>query len=57
MIHKILNDKPTKIFVGFPAFFVANALDSRSHRHEAIFTGRPVWDASGKFYAFSAKVD
>ena len=26
MIHKILNDKPTKIFVGFTAFFVANAL-------------------------------
>ena len=21
MIHKILNDKPTKIFVGFTAFF------------------------------------
>ncbi len=26
MIHKILNDKPTKIFVGFSCFFVANAL-------------------------------
>ncbi|MEO6818842.1 MAG: queuosine precursor transporter [Ginsengibacter sp.] len=26
MIHQILNDKPTKIFVGFTAFFVANAL-------------------------------
>lgn len=26
MIHKILNDKPTKLFVGFTAFFVANAL-------------------------------
>jgi uncharacterized integral membrane protein (TIGR00697 family) len=26
MITKILNDKPTKIFVGFTAFFVANAL-------------------------------
>jgi len=26
MIHKIVNDKPTKIFVGFTAFFVANAL-------------------------------
>ena len=26
MIHKILNDKPTKIFVGFTAFFAANAL-------------------------------
>lgn len=26
MIHKILNDKPTRIFVGFTAFFVANAL-------------------------------
>ena len=26
MIHKILRDKPTKIFVGFTAFFVANAL-------------------------------
>lgn len=26
MIQKILNDKPTKIFVGFTAFFVANAL-------------------------------
>lgn len=26
MIHKILKDKPTKIFVGFTAFFVANAL-------------------------------
>lgn len=26
MIHKILNDKPTKIFIGFTAFFTANAL-------------------------------
>ncbi|MFT3680799.1 MAG: queuosine precursor transporter [Ferruginibacter sp.] len=26
MIHKILNDKPTKLFVIFSAFFVANAL-------------------------------
>ncbi|MEO8961579.1 MAG: queuosine precursor transporter [Ginsengibacter sp.] len=26
MIHKILNDKPTKVFVGFTAFFAANAL-------------------------------
>lgn len=26
MIHQILNDRPTKIFVGFTAFFVANAL-------------------------------
>lgn len=26
MILKILNDKPTKIFIGFTAFFVANAL-------------------------------
>ena len=26
MIQKILKDKPTKIFVGFSAFFVANAL-------------------------------
>lgn len=26
MIHKILKDKPTKLFVGFAAFFVANAL-------------------------------
>jgi uncharacterized integral membrane protein (TIGR00697 family) len=26
MIQKILNDKPTKIFVGFSCFFVANAL-------------------------------
>ncbi len=26
MIHKILNDRPTKIFVGFSCFFVANAL-------------------------------
>lgn len=26
MIHKILKDKPTKIFIGFTAFFVANAL-------------------------------
>ena len=26
MIQRILNDKPTKIFVGFTAFFVANAL-------------------------------
>lgn len=26
MIDKILNDKPTKIFVGFSCFFVANAL-------------------------------
>ncbi len=26
MIHRILNDKPTKIFIGFTAFFVANAL-------------------------------
>lgn len=26
MIQKILHDKPTKIFVGFTAFFVANAL-------------------------------
>jgi uncharacterized integral membrane protein (TIGR00697 family) len=26
MIHKIVNDKPTKIFVGFTAFFAANAL-------------------------------
>lgn len=26
MIHKIVNDKPTKLFVGFTAFFVANAL-------------------------------
>jgi uncharacterized integral membrane protein (TIGR00697 family) len=26
MIPKILNDKPTRIFVGFTAFFVANAL-------------------------------
>jgi len=26
MVQKILKDKPTKIFVGFSAFFVANAL-------------------------------
>ena len=26
MIHKILSDRPTKIFVGFSCFFVANAL-------------------------------
>src|ERR1041385_2674189 len=26
MIHNILNDKPTKLFLGFTAFFVANAL-------------------------------
>ncbi|MDP4285215.1 MAG: queuosine precursor transporter [Bacteroidota bacterium] len=26
MIHKILNDKPTKLFLGFACFFVANAL-------------------------------
>jgi queuosine precursor transporter len=26
MIHKILSDKPTKIFMGFACFFVANAL-------------------------------
>jgi hypothetical protein len=26
MIHQILNDRPTKIFVGFTAFFAANAL-------------------------------
>jgi len=26
MIHKILQDKPTKLFIGFTAFFVANAL-------------------------------
>jgi uncharacterized integral membrane protein (TIGR00697 family) len=26
MIHKILHDKPTKLFAGFLAFFVANAL-------------------------------
>src|SRR3954465_10443269 len=26
MIHNILKDKPTKLFIGFTAFFVANAL-------------------------------
>src|ERR1700712_1141012 len=26
MIHDILKDKPTKLFLGFTAFFVANAL-------------------------------
>src|SRR5215216_5207474 len=26
MIHNILKDKPTKLFLGFTAFFVANAL-------------------------------
>jgi uncharacterized integral membrane protein (TIGR00697 family) len=26
MIHKILNDKPTKLFIGIACFFVANAL-------------------------------
>src|SRR5438270_12977695 len=26
MIHSILKDKPTKLFLGFSAFFVANAL-------------------------------
>ncbi len=26
MIHKILNDRPTKLFLGFASFFVANAL-------------------------------
>ncbi|MEO5649366.1 MAG: VUT family protein [Ginsengibacter sp.] len=26
MIDKILNDKPTKLFIGFTAFFAANAL-------------------------------
>ena len=26
MIHQILKDRPTKLFVGFAAFFVANAL-------------------------------
>src|SRR3954447_26549174 len=26
MIHSILKDKPTKLFIGFTAFFVANAL-------------------------------
>jgi len=26
MIHNILKDRPTKLFLGFTAFFVANAL-------------------------------
>ncbi|MFM1971821.1 MAG: hypothetical protein RL185_503, partial [Bacteroidota bacterium] len=26
MIHQILKDKPTKLFLGITAFFVANAL-------------------------------
>src|SRR5215469_12468871 len=26
MIHNILKDKPTKLFIGFTAFFVANAI-------------------------------
>ena len=26
MIHQLLRDKPTKLFLGFTAFFVANAL-------------------------------
>lgn len=30
MIHKILSDKPTKLFVGFACFFVANALVAES---------------------------
>src|SRR5438309_12122028 len=30
MIHAILKDKPTKLFLGFTAFFVANALIAES---------------------------
>src|SRR5919206_1998285 len=30
MIHALLNDKPTKLFLGFSAFFVANALIAES---------------------------
>jgi len=30
MIHKILNDRPTKLFLGISAFFVANALIAES---------------------------
>ncbi|MBS1642703.1 MAG: queuosine precursor transporter [Bacteroidetes bacterium] len=30
MIHKILNDKPTKLFIGFAAFFCCNALIAES---------------------------
>ncbi|HJU45128.1 MAG TPA: queuosine precursor transporter, partial [Chitinophagaceae bacterium] len=30
MIHSILKDKPTKLFIGFAAFFVANALIAES---------------------------
>src|SRR6266566_9668561 len=30
MIHSILKDKPTKLFLGFTAFFVANALIAES---------------------------
>lgn len=30
MIHSILKDKPTKLFIGFTAFFVANALIAES---------------------------
>src|SRR5947209_17751628 len=30
MVHSILKDKPTKLFLGFTAFFVANALIAES---------------------------
>ena len=47
MIHSILKDRPTKLFVGFTAFFVANALIAESigtklFSMEKIFGQHPV---------------
>lgn len=47
MIEKILSDKPTKIFIGFTAFFVANALVAEAigmklFSLEALFDFKPV---------------
>ena len=46
MIHNILKDKPTKLFIGFAAFFVANALiaeciGGKIFSFEKLFGGTP----------------
>ena len=46
MIHSILKDKPTKLFLGITAFFVANALiaeciGGKIFSLEKVFGGTP----------------
>lgn len=54
MVQKILKDKPTKIFVGFSAFFVANALVAEAIGMK-LFSLEKVFELQPANFTFSVK--